>query len=103
MYYSIRIWKYKTYIFVVYKKRKGLIIMSAIILNIFNVFENVIDVFNGSYSNDNAELKKMRHELDDPIPTVREDRKNLKIDGSKVSADFNKAFEEKKAELLTHG
>ncbi len=74
------------------------------ICNIFDVFQNVTDVFTGSYVNENVEIRKMRSDLHtESIPRVSQDRKNLKSDGSKVSGDYNKAFEEKKAQFCLNG
>lgn len=76
--------------------------------NFFHIFDNVIEMFSGSYSNDNneieKELEKMKVEFKDgKIPGIKSDRENLKSDRAKVSKDYNKAVEEKKRELSLHG
>jgi FMN-dependent NADH-azoreductase len=67
---------------------------------IIGIFDNVGDSFSGSYSENNAEISIMRSELEtEKIPSISDDRENLKKDSSNVVSDYNKAFRAKKAEL----
>lgn len=68
--------------------------------NIFDIFNNVTEVFSGNYSGKGVEISKMRYQLEnESIPTIGNDRKNLKDDSSKVVEDYKKALEYKKSEL----
>ena len=68
--------------------------------NFFDIFDNVTDVFSGNYSGKSIEISQMRRQLkNETIPTIGNDRKNLKEDSSKVVGDYTKALELKKAEL----
>ncbi|TAF44126.1 MAG: hypothetical protein EAZ51_02945 [Sphingobacteriales bacterium] len=62
-----------------------------------NLFKNVGHSFAGNYRTGNVEIKKSINELyNNEIPTLRNDRINLKKDGSNVASDYKKAFELKK-------
>lgn len=69
--------------------------------NFFSIFDNVNDAFAGTLShNSNADFHKMKDELmNETIPSIGEDRQNLKTDAGNVVSDYRKAFELKKAEL----
>jgi len=78
--------------------------MSDLIISIENLFDNLFkDVttsFVGNYHNNNPEVGKIIEELyNDDIPTSRNDRINLKNDGSNVVSDYKKALELKKQEI----
>ncbi len=79
--------------------------MSSILLqigNLLGIFDNVTDAFAGSLShNNNADFRKMKDELmNQDIPSIGEDRQNLKSDAINVAGDYRKAFDIKKAELV---
>ncbi len=77
--------------------------MSSILFrigNLFDIFENVTDAFSGNYSADNKEIVKMKHQLEnEDVPTIGNDRQNLKADAHKVAGDYRKAFDVRKEEL----
>ncbi len=75
--------------------------MSNLIFSIemlfFNLFKGVTSSFSGNYRSNNAETKKYIHEFyHDDIPTLKNDRINLKKDGLNVATDYKKAFELKR-------
>ena len=81
--------------------------MSNLILKIEELFDalfnKVPDSFNGEYRSDNEEIKEMFKEIYDEefLPSAKEDRKNLKNDGSNILNDLNKAFKSYKEEKCT--
>lgn len=69
--------------------------------NFFHIFGSVTEGFSGNFQINNEEINQMKRELaTENFPTIGEDRKNLKEDASKVSGDYKKAFETKKAEIF---
>lgn len=69
--------------------------------NFFNIFGNVTEAFSGNFQLDNEELIQMKRQLEtEDVPTIADDRKNLKDDASRVSGDYKKAFDIKKEEMF---
>lgn len=69
--------------------------------NFFQVFGSVTNGFSGNFEVNNEEINQMKRELTtEKVPTIGDDRKNLKEDASKVSNDYKKAFEAKKSEII---
>jgi len=69
--------------------------------NFFSIFGNVTDGFSGNFHMDNDELIQMKRQLvTEDVPTISDDRKNLKEDAAKVSGDYKKAFETKKSDIF---
>ena len=79
-----------------------MIVMINLILKFEELFDsyfgNVPDSFNGEYHSKNKELNEMMNDIynEEKIPSARDDRKNLKSDGSNIASDLGVAYEKYK-------
>ncbi|OYX81282.1 MAG: hypothetical protein B7Y83_17395 [Flavobacteriales bacterium 32-34-25] len=65
-----------------------------------DLFKDVSKSLSGTYKNNDEEIQQLINELhNEEIPSARNDRTNLKNDGSNVVRDYKKAFELKKVEF----
>lgn len=63
-------------------------------------FSNVVDAFVGGYKNNDKEINEMLEDLKSkPLPTIKEDRLNLKKDLNNSAIDLNNSFEKRRKEL----